>query len=67
MVSAIETSSRPVGTVSNNRAAVSFTIAPSCANTLVAAEPIRAGEAFTARNVTAKRPGTGLSLCAGMR
>lgn len=28
---------------------------------LVAAEPIRAGEQFTAQNVTAKRPGTGIS------
>jgi len=28
---------------------------------IVAARPIRAGEAFTARNLTVKRPGTGLS------
>lgn len=33
----------------------------SARTSLVAAEPIRAGERFTAENVTAKRPGTGIS------
>ncbi|WP_338035852.1 SAF domain-containing protein [Halochromatium roseum] len=34
---------------------------PIARKSLVAARPIRAGEPFTPENVTAKRPGTGLS------
>jgi N,N'-diacetyllegionaminate synthase len=34
---------------------------PIARKSLVAAKPIRAGEQFTAENVTAKRPGTGIS------
>jgi N,N'-diacetyllegionaminate synthase len=34
---------------------------PIARKSLVAAKPIRAGERFTAENVTIKRPGTGIS------
>jgi N,N'-diacetyllegionaminate synthase len=34
---------------------------PIVRKSLVAAEPIEAGEVFTAKNITAKRPGTGIS------
>jgi N,N'-diacetyllegionaminate synthase len=34
---------------------------PIARKSLVASRPIRAGEAFTAENITAKRPGTGVS------
>ncbi len=34
---------------------------PIARKSIVASQPIRAGEAFTAENITAKRPGTGIS------